>query len=187
MPDIPYTNDDAGIEHLSPEFLVDLMEGSPVAADRRQHLNRCARCREELASISRTLAHLKSLDPADSIPPPRSRIIASVRLRRWAPWLSAAALLLLALLLARDRGGPDFRDRDEGDVSTLGEADALLPSVEEDVDFQVLRVLAEELEGEALADELYDSGTIPSDLLELTPAERRNLLGRLAEDLNTRS
>lgn len=199
-PEMPEMTDDAGIEHLTPELFVDLLEGAPVAADRRQHADHCARCREELAEISATLARLRSADRGDSVVlaavTGSSRSIAPSRLRRYVPWLSAAALLLLALLLVRDRGrlayvardARDARDeRHEGDISALSEADALLPSMDEDADFQILRTLSEEIGGEALFDDVYDSGTIPPDVIELTPAERRNLLGRLAQDLNTRS
>ena len=73
--------DDAGIDHLTPELLVELMEGTPVAVDRRQHLDDCERCREELFGISAALARLKSADPGDAIGPSPSRSIAPSRLR----------------------------------------------------------------------------------------------------------
>jgi hypothetical protein len=170
--------DEPGNDHLTPELLVDLLEGTPVAADRRQHLDGCVLCREELSEISATLARLKSADRREAIGPAPSRSSVPSRLRRWAPWLSAAALLLLALFLVRE---PDERE-----VAVPAEAEALLPSVDEDADFQILRTLSEELGEEALIDEVYDFGTIPADVLELTPAERRNLLGRLADEM-TRS
>jgi hypothetical protein len=178
-------DDEPGIDHLTPELFVDLLEGGPVAASRRQHLDRCAACREELAELSAALALVKSADPVDAVVPGpaagSSRAASPSRLRRWIPWLSAAALLAMALLLARDSGRVVSREGDEGAI------DALLPSVEQDADFQILRALSEELGEEALFDELYDAGPIPSDLSDLTPAERGNLLDRLAEDLKARS
>jgi hypothetical protein len=86
----------------------------------------------------------------------------------------------------RERGGLDFPGPEEVETSTPGEAEALLPSLDEDADFQILRTLSEELGGEVLIDGVHDFGTIPPDVFELTPAERRNLLAKLAEEL-TRS
>jgi hypothetical protein len=125
---------------LLPGLALGDLDAEP-AADVRAHLQSCAECRAEDASIGRTVGLLKA---APSLPPSTQRRSAAAaamaraqaeqaerilvrRPRRWAPWATAAAFLLavaaalsvrsggIAFTVARITGAAELRDRVTGD------------------------------------------------------------------------
>ena len=48
--------------HLTPEELIDLLDGSPVNADRKQHMTGCRGCAREFAVLEETLSQLQQSD-----------------------------------------------------------------------------------------------------------------------------
>ena len=78
-------------DHLTPEVFVDVLEGSPVEASWRQHLENCSDCRQELEALEQTLAILKE-DVGTAAPLALPSVERS--LSRW--WTTAAAVVIAA-------------------------------------------------------------------------------------------
>jgi hypothetical protein len=99
------------------DALTETAAGAPPAADLELHLAGCARCREELAALRRTLAlvdsDLRQLVAAEPSPELAVRIrgaAAEAPLERRPAWLwpalAAAAVLVLAVAIVTRRGPP---------------------------------------------------------------------------------
>ena len=102
--------------HLSAESLSELLDGRLSSTRRSQveaHLERCAECRQELASLQYTVELLQRVP---TITPPRSFTLAAapvpmeerreVRIPSWAFGAAAAAFtLVFAVVVSADLGG----------------------------------------------------------------------------------
>ena len=178
-------------QHLPPEAFIDMIEGSPVDACWRQHVDACAECRTEIAMLRSTVDELRRdvepvLDRAeDSVAPAPRPAVRSYRLL-----LPVAAALLIALVswMLHDRlpslptNALDQQDRD-----------SLLPPADQDGEYQVLLAVSGSSEpgvedSEELdwidADDDYELFGVPSlDPDELTPEEQDELIRQLTIDM----
>jgi len=160
-------------DHLTPEVFVDMVEGSPVEASRRQHLEHCLECRQELEELRQTLSILH--EDVGTVAPP-----AGTRLRWWLATAAAIALAVSALY---------WMTLDTSGIAPLStrtvEVEDLLPPVEQDEEFQLLMALsgsmAEELDG-AVSPSFEG---LPLEASGLTPAERQQLVEELAEAMRS--
>ena len=159
--------------HLAPEAFVDLLEGAPVEASHRLHLDRCDRCRRELHELQETLALAKMGDVLGT-----GTEVAPKRRRPFVVWLAAAAAVALVFVGAHELDVV-------GRLQRPGEApaEALLPPVDQDDAFQLLLALSRE--AEAWPPEGAGAAVGPDFPLpeELSPDERERLLQALAEEL----
>jgi len=162
-------------DHLPPEIFIDVAEGSPVDASRRQHLEHCAECRQELEQLEETLAILHH-DVGAAAPAVRQRL-------RW--WLATAATIAIAVSalywMSLDRSGTGAVAAREGAVEEL------LPPVEQDQEFQLLLALSGALDEE---EEISGAASLsfegfPLDASDLTPTERQRFVEELAEAMRS--
>lgn len=179
--------------HLSPETLVDLAEGGhDASAD--VHLEACARCREEVASLRAALAEVVAVHGDVPEPSPLFWDHLSARVRAAvaedppaAPWwraswrpmaagLAAAAVLVLAVaVLAPAPTGPAVTSSVEMAAVTLPPLD-----VADDASLDWLADLASDVEwGDALIP--GDAAAVAVD--DLNDAERVELHRILQEAL----
>lgn len=167
-------SDQHGAKHLTPEAFVDMIDGTPVEASWRQHLESCERCRRELDELRGTLS-LLSTDTSAPAPtlPPRRRPVPG--------WMAVAAAVLFAALggywLSVDRELP----------GPAADAEELLPPIDEDEEFQLLLALSN-----AVEDDLPEVGSVVDDELaldpsRLTPEEQELLVERLTEEMRSSS
>lgn len=171
-------------DHLTPEVFIDVLEGSPVDASRRQHLENCSDCRQELEELEQTLARLhEDVGAVAPVAPPPVR-----RRLRW--WLATAAAVAIAVSAAYwmnlDRSGIVPASADVEDVEDVED---LLPPLEQDEEFQLLLALAgamdEELDG--VASPSFE-GLPPEAFVfsgGLTPAERQRFVEELTEAMRS--
>jgi len=168
-------------DHLTPEVFVDVLDGSPVDASWRQHLESCSECRQELDELEQTLAILNDdvATAAFLAPPPVERSLS-----RW--WATAAAVVIAAsaaFWINLDWSG-------NAPASTeVPEAENLLPLLEQDEEFQFLLALS------GVMDDELDDGASPSfeglafDAFVfssgLTPGERQRFVERLTEAMRS--
>lgn len=160
-------------EHLSPEVFVDVLEGSPVKASWRQHLENCTDCRRELHDLEQTFSLLnedvENAAPVASPPPKRAL----------PPWVATAAAVVIAAVAAywvavRDTTAP-----------AAAELEELLPPVDQDEEFQLLLALSDAMD-EELADVAGPAFEgLSMDLAWLTAAERQRFVERLAEEMRS--
>jgi hypothetical protein len=149
-------------EHLAPEELIDLLESVPVEADLRRHFDVCEECRRRLRELEETLGMLR----ADVRSPSVSR--------RSLPWLAAAAAVVAAVASFYPWSSPSPK---------ASEIELLAP-VGDDAEYQILKAFSGDLsEGEWLALPVPDY----ADSSELTDSERRELLERLANEMEKQS
>jgi len=162
--------------HLSPEAFVDVIDGVPVDASWRQHLESGERCRRELDGLRETLS-LLDVNAETSAPAP-----GTVPRRGPAPrWVAVAAAVLVTALggywLSLDRESPP----------PSAESDELLPPIDEDEEFQLLLALSNSVD-----DDLPEVGSVVDDELaidpsRLTPEEQELLVERLTEEMRSSS
>jgi hypothetical protein len=154
-------------EHLSPEIFVDLLEGSPVEARWRRHLDDCPECPRELGELGETLDWVRSAETA-----PRRSESSGLR------YLAAAAAVFLAL------GGLFFALRTRSPVAEHGVAsEQLLPPIQQDDDFELLLALSRDLPDTLVVQEAVETGSLVDALpTDLTEEEQRLLLERLATE-----
>ena len=166
-------------DHLTPEIFIDVAEGSPVDASRRQHLEHCSECRQELEQLEETLAILH--DDVGAAAPAAS----AVRQLRW--WLATPATIAIAVSalywMSLDRSGTGAASAREGAVEDL------LPPVEQDQEFQLLLALSgamDEEEEEDISGAASPSFEgFPLDASGLTPNERQRFVEELAEAMRS--
>ena len=168
-------------DHLTPEIFIDVAEGSPVDASRRQHLEHCSECRQELEQLEETLVILHD-DVGAAAPAVRQRL-------RW--WLATAATIAVAVSalywMSLDRSGTGAASARKGAVEDL------LPPVEQDQEFQLLLALSravDEEEEEEDEDEIRGAASLsfegfPLDASGLTPTERQRFVEELAEAMRS--
>jgi hypothetical protein len=151
--------------HLTPEQFVDLLEGSPVEAEVRQHFSSCVECRQELRGLEETLGAVRAESRAPS------------SLLRQASWMGAAAAIVAAVVFLY-RGAPENAPYPEG-----AEFQILAP-IGEDPDYRLLEALSGQIvDDETLALPLADF----PDASELDSGELRDLVERLAQEMSTKS
>lgn len=154
-------------DHLTPEAFVDVSEGSPVDASRRQHLEDCSECRQELEELEQTLAILHE-DVGLAAPPARPRLRG---------WLATAAAIAIAVSAV-------YWMNVDAPAQVVAVED-LLPPVEQDQEFQLLLALSgamdEELDGAASPP--FEG--FPLDASGLTPTERQRFVEELAEAMRS--
>ena len=165
-------------DHLTPEIFIDVAEGSPVDASRRQHLEHCSECRQELEQLKETLAilHDDVGAAAPAAPAVRQRL-------RW--WLATAATIAIAVSalywMSLDRSGTGAASARKGAVEDL------LPPVEQDQEFQLLLALSgamdEEEDISGAASPSFEG--FPLDASGLTPTERQRFVEELAEAMRS--
>jgi hypothetical protein len=191
--------------HLSEAEFVDLIESSPaLPVDRAQHVETCARCRDEAAMIRAT----RSLVAADETPEPSPlfwdhfsvRVAEELRrepvpapARRWAPvpfatWAVAGTVVVLLIsafvwrttlhapapLLPTQLSAPP-------DVATVEPADDL----DNDEAWAVVRAATVDLAWEDAHDAGITArpGEVENEALQLNAAERFELERLLEEDM----
>ena len=168
-------------DHLTPEVFIDVLEGSPVDASRRQHLADCSDCRRELEELEQTLAILHE-DVGTAAPPVRRG------LRWWLAMAAAVAIAVSALYWVNlDRSGIAPASAE------VAEAKDLLPPLEQDGEFQLLLALSgamDEEEEEEISDVASPSFEgLPLDAFvssgSLTPAERQRFVEELTEAMRS--
>lgn len=159
--------------HLSPEAFVDVIDGAPVDASWRQHLESCERCRRELDELRETLSlfNAETSAPAPASPPRGST----------PRWVAVAAAVLVTVL-----GGYWF-SLDREVPQPLAESEELLPPIDEDEEFQLLLALSN-----AVDDDLPEVGNVVDDALaidpsRLTPEEQELLVEQLTEEMRSSS
>ena len=186
-------NDREADQHLTPEICIDLLDGAPVEASHRLHVERCDACRRELDELTGTLTLLSSAEESEVIGVAGPEDIRP-RGKGLGVWLVAAAAFLVALVLiyptVRPDGWSDGRPEawmSEQD-SIVSEPEGPLLPVERDEAFQLLLALSDEVAGsEAMAFERGEADAVPSAIDELTPEERGFVLERLTEEMRSSS
>lgn len=157
-------------DHLTPELFIDVAEGAPVDASRRQHLENCSECRQELAQLEQTLAILHD-DLGAAAPSARHR------LRWWFATAAAIAVAVSALYWTNHEQSPTSAE--------VSEAEQLLPPAEQDQEFQLLLALSgamdEDLDGPAS----WSFEEFRLDAGALTPTERQRFVEELAEAMRS--
>jgi hypothetical protein len=150
--------------HLTPEQFVDLLEGSPVEAEVRQHLSTCFECGAEFRGLEDTLGAVRAESRAPS------------SFRRHATWGAAAAILAAAVFLYR--GAPESEPHGESVELRI------LAPLGDDADYRILEALSGQLvDDETLALPLADF----PDASELDSGELRDLVERLAQEMSEES
>jgi hypothetical protein len=148
--------------HLAPEELVDLLESTPVEAEVRRHFDDCVECRRQLRELEETLGVLRADVRSPSV------------LRRSLPWLAAAAAIVAAIASFYPGSPPS------PEVSEI----ELLSPLGEDAEYRILEAFSGDLsEGESLAAPAPDF----ADSSDLTDSERRELLERIANEMEKQS
>ena len=185
-------NEKVAGQHLTPEISIDFLDGAPVDASHRLHLERCDACRREIDERTSTLTLLRSAEERELIRVPGSEEIRP-RGKGLGMWLVAAAACLVALVLLYPTMRPDGWSNGRSDAwmsqrdSIVSEPDLLLPA-EGDEALQLLLKLSDAVAGfEAMAFEALEIDVVPSAIDELTPEERGFVLERLAEEMRSSS
>lgn len=158
--------------HLPPEVFVDVLEGSPVDASWRQHLETCKACGEEVEELKRTLALLDA-DAAIAAP------TLAPAPRRWASsWVAAAAAVLAAVSI----GYWGFIEKERVAPAAL-DAEELLPPVDDDDAFQLLLALSGAVDEDITESMAMDE--VGLDPGRLTPEEQQRFVERLEEEMRS--
>ena len=171
-------------DHLTPEVFVDVLEGSPVDASWRQHLESCSDCRQELEALEQTLAILKEdVGTAASLAPPS----VERSLSRW--WATAAAVVIAAgaaYWMSVDRSGTAPTS---AEVPEVPEVEDLLPPWEQDEEFQFLLALSGAMDEELddVASPSFEGFALEAFVFpgDLTPGERQRFVERLTEAMRS--
>jgi len=167
-------------DHLTPEVFVDVVEGSPVDASWRQHLENCTDCGQELEELEQTLAILNE-DVGTAAPfAPRS---AERSLSRW--WATAAAVVIAAsaaywMNVERSGTAPTLAE--------VPEVEDLLPPLEQDEEFQLLLALSGAMDEELddVASPSFEGFALDAFVFPgLTPGERQRFVERLTEAMRS--
>ena len=119
---------DADIHALSGAYAVDALDDLERASFER-HLERCAACREEVASLQVAAAHLADIEPVQPPAAMRDRVLAEIRTVRPLPPVVADAaarrrtsrwrpLLVAASIVAAVGAGTVIVDQVTGDDSS---------------------------------------------------------------------
>ena len=174
-------------DHLTPEVLVDVLEGSPVEASWRQHLENCSDCRQELEALEQTLAILKEdVGTAAPLAPPS----VERSLSRW--WATAAAVVIAAgaaYWMSVDRSGTAPTSAEVPEVAKVPEVEDLLPPLEQDEEFQFLLALSGAMDEELddVASPSFEGFALDAFMFPggLTPGERQRFVERLTEAMRS--
>jgi hypothetical protein len=181
--------------HFSPEEFVDAAEGT-LDAGRAAHLQSCAACAAEAASL-RTV--LRGVAPAGDVPEPSplfwdhmsARVHAAVAADAPSPWrprigwqsiaavsaLAAAMLLLVVMRPAGPGPGP------ETVMAEVAPGETWLPALD-DGSFDVVLEMASELEWDEVRQVAAPrAGTVEAMIQELSPAEREELVRLLRSEM----
>ena len=168
-------------DHLTPEVFVDVLEGSPVDAPWRQHLENCSECRQELEVLEQTLAILHE-DVVTAAPLARPPVQ-----RSFSRWLATAAAVVIAVSavywLNLDRSGTAPASVE------VPEVEDLLPPLEQDEEFQFLLALSGAMDEELddVASPSFEELTLDAFVFPggLTPGERQRFVERLTEAMRS--
>ena len=182
--------------HLTVAELVDGVDGQPLSPHAREHLERCDGCAGQLEALRTTLARARSGRVSDVPEPPpffweqfSRRVSDAVERepvgRLWIPlpgWSPVAAALVLAVAAlavwnhARSGSAPT-------PASTVVEAPGAPNAgdqplnLEEDAEWALVRIAADDLEWESAADAGIRAkpGSADREALEMSAAERLEL------------
>ena len=99
-------NENLSDQHLTPEISVDFLDGGPVDASHRLHLERCDECRQEIDKLTSTLTLLRSAEEREFIRVGGSEEIRP-RGKGLGMWLVAVAACLVAVVLIYPTVRPD--------------------------------------------------------------------------------
>ena len=179
-------------QHLTPQICIDFLDGIPVDASHRLHLERCHACRQEIDELTSTLTLLRSAEKREF-----NRVSGSEEIRPRGKglgvWLVAAAACLVAFVFLYPTVRPDGWSNRQPNAwmsqrdSIVSEPELLLPA-EGDEALQLLLKLSDAVAGsEAMAFEVAEIDGVPSAIDELTPEERGFVLERLAEEMRSSS
>ena len=184
-------NDRGADQHLTPEIYIDLLDGAPVEASHRLHVERCDACRRELDELTGTLTLLSSAEEREVIGIAGPEEIRP-RGKGLGMWLVAAAAFLVTVVLIYPTVKPDGWSDGRPDAwmsernSIVSEPEGLLLPAERDEAFQLLLALTDEVAGsEAMAFVGEETDFVLSAIDELTPEERGLVLKRLAEEMRS--
>ena len=172
--------------HLSPEELVDLLEGAPVDAAAKQHYSGCARCTREVSQMRETVTELRGAELAepgakywkDFNARLRGADLDRRKTRRWYGYAAAAAAVILVIsswqlgrLTAPQPVEPSSFE-------------AVLPSIEEDPGFLFLLSVVELADLEEGTEESLEWGAfLDFDPYLLTPEEQERLGQELEQEM----
>lgn len=161
-------------QHLTPEVFVDFIEGSPVDASWRAHLDECRACRVELTELERTLAVLRADTDATAplAAPPRTRVAPA--------WLGVAAAVVLLSV-----GAAWLWVEKTPTATTSVPLEELLPPVEQDDEFRFLLAVsdANDVELFEVSEPAFDGFEL--DPGRLTPSQRQQFVERLTEEMRS--